>query len=185
MLASSYHDIEVNFSHDGQRLVFSSTRGGEEREIWTARADGTGARQLTRGLGWWQGSPSFSPDSRQVAFDSRHEDGSWGLFVVDADGGVPRPLTTDSGDENCPVWSPDGRWIYYTSDQKAGRNVWRIPAGGGRAEQLTTKGSGFRVRVSPDGRELLYSPPTVDPMAMLRCWRPLSRAALRDSYCHA
>ena len=70
VLASSYCDIEVNFSHDGQRLVFSSTRGGEEREIWTARADGTGARQLTRGLGWSQGSPSFSPDSRQVAFDS-------------------------------------------------------------------------------------------------------------------
>ena len=76
VLASSYIDIEVNFSHDGQRLVFSSTRGGEEREIWTARADGTGARQLTRGLGRSQGSPSFSPDSRQVAFDSAHEDGS-------------------------------------------------------------------------------------------------------------
>ncbi len=159
VLASSYADIEVNFSHDGQRLVFSSTRGGEEREIWTARADGTGARQLTRGLGWVQGSPSFSPDSRQVAFDSQHDDGSWSLFVVDADGGVPRRLTTESGNENCPVWSPDGRWIYYTSDQKAGRNVWRIPAGGGRAEQLTTGGSSFRVRVSPDGRELLYSPP--------------------------
>ena len=78
---------------------------------------------------------------------------------MDADGGVPRRLTTESGNENYPVWSPDGRWIYYTSDQKAGRNVWRIPAGGGRAEQLTTGGSSFRVRVSPDGRELLYSPP--------------------------
>ena len=31
VLASSYLDIEVSFSHDGQRLVFSSTRGGEER----------------------------------------------------------------------------------------------------------------------------------------------------------
>jgi dipeptidyl aminopeptidase/acylaminoacyl peptidase len=78
---------------------------------------------------------------------------------VDADGGVPRQLTTDPGDENQPVWSPDGRWIYYTSDQKAGRNVWRIPAAGGRAEQVTTAGSGYHVSVSPDGSELLYTTP--------------------------
>ena len=157
VLASSYWDINVSFSNDGQRLVFSSSRAGEGMEIWTASADGTGARQLTRGPGRWQGSPSFAPDSRQVAFDSRHEDGSFSIFVVDADGGMPRRLTTEAGDENRPVWSPDGRWIYYTSDQKAGRNVWRIPAGGGRPEQLTTGGSGYQVRVSPDGRELLYS----------------------------
>jgi Tol biopolymer transport system component len=159
VLASPYWDIDVQFSPDGQRLVFASQRSGEGMEIWSARADGTGARQLTRGPGTWQGSPSFSPDGRQVAFDSLHDDGSFSIFVVDADGGVPRQLSTDRGDENHPVWSPDGHWIYYTSDQKAGRNVWRIPAAGGRAEQMTKGGSGYRVRVSPDGRELLHSPP--------------------------
>ena len=197
VLASSYWDIDVDFSHDGQRLVFSSSRAGEGQELWTARADGTGARQLTRGPGTWQGSPSFSPDSRQVAFDSLHEDGSWSLFVVDADGGVPRPLTTDSGDESMPVWSPDGRWIYYTSDQKkAGRNVWRIPAAGGRAEQVTTGGSGLRVRVSPDGHQLLYSPPAVAgnapllaipaaggaPRQVLPCVRSFSTSAVGVYY---
>ena len=175
----------MSFSHDGQRLVFSSARGGEEREIWTARADGTGARQLTRGLGRSQGSPSFSPDSRQVAFDSGHEDGSWSLYVVDADGGVSRRLTTESGDENCPVWSPDGRWIYYTSDQKAGRNVWRIPAGGGRAEQLTTGGSSFASGCLPMGVSCSIRLRPWQPMARLRCWPPLSPAALRDSCCRA
>jgi WD40 repeat protein len=159
VLASPYWDVDVQFSPDGQRLVFASQRSGEGMEIWSARADGTGARQLTRGPGTWQGSPSFSPDGRQVAFDSLHEDGTASIFVVDADGGVPRQLTSDTGDENKPVWSPDGHWIYYTSDQKAGRNVWRIPAAGGRAEQVTTGGSTYTVRVSPDGRELLYSPP--------------------------
>jgi Tol biopolymer transport system component len=103
VLASSYWDMAVDFSHDGQRLVFCSSRGGEGMEIWTARADGTGARQLTRGPGRWQGSPSFSPDGRQVVFNSQHEDGTWSLFLVDADGGVPRQLTTDPGDEDAPV----------------------------------------------------------------------------------
>ena len=158
VLASSFWDVDVQFSPDGQRLVFGSSRAGAGFEIWTARQDGTGARQLLRGPGNWQGSPSFSPDGRRVAFDSRQDDGSWRIFVVDADGGVPRLLTTEAGDENQPEWSRDGRWIYYTSDQKAGRNVWRISAAGGRAEQLTTSGTGYRVRVSPDGRDLLYTP---------------------------
>jgi Tol biopolymer transport system component len=158
VLASSFWDIDVQFSPDGQRLVFGSSRAGAGPEIWTARADGTGARQLLRGPGNWQGSPSFSPDGRQLAFDSRQDDGSWSTFVVDADGGVPRRLTTEAGDEHQPEWSRDGRWIYYTSDRKAGRNVWRISAAGGRAEQLTTSGTGYRVRVSPDGRDLLYTP---------------------------
>jgi Tol biopolymer transport system component len=158
VLASSFWDIDVEFSPDGHRLVFASSRAGAGMEIWTARADGTGARQLLHGPGSWQGSPSFSPDGRRVAFDSRQDDGSWSIFVVDGDGGVPRLLTTDVGDEHQPVWSRDGRWIYYTSDQKAVRNVWRISSAGGRGEQLTTSGTGYRVQVSPDGRELLYTP---------------------------
>ena len=193
VLASSYWDLTVDFSHDGQRLVFPSSRGGEGMEIWTARADGTGARQLTRGPGRWQGSPSFSPDGRQVVFNSQHEDGTWSLFLVDADGGIPRQLTTDPGDEDTPVWSPDGRWIYYTSHQKAGRNVWRIPPSGGRSEQLTTGGSGYGVRVSPDGRELLYTPPNPEgperpllaapitggaPRRLLPCARSFSTSAV-------
>jgi Tol biopolymer transport system component len=160
VVASSYWDFAVSFSPDGRRLAFSSSRAGEGTvDIWTARADGTGARQLTRRPGAWQGSPSFSPDGREVVFNSRHEDGTWSLFVVDADGGVPRRLTFDAGDEDTPVWSPDGHWIYYTSDQKAGRNVWRIPVTGGRAEQLTTRGANYGITVSPDRRELLYKTP--------------------------
>jgi Tol biopolymer transport system component len=177
VLASSYWDFAVRFSPDGHRIVFASSRAGEGVEIWTASADGTGARRLVRGPGDFQGSPSFSPDGRFVAFESRHDDGSWSIFVVDAEGGVPRRLTADPGDENRPEWSPDGRWVYYTSDQMTGRNVWRIPAAGGHAEQLTTGGSGHRVMVSPDGRELLYAFPNEGNGPLLAA--PLAGGAAR------
>src|SRR6185295_9179249 len=74
VLASSFWDSDVQFSADGRRMVFASSRAGAGLEIWTARADGTGARQLVHGPGDWQGSPSFSPDGRQVAFDSYGSD---------------------------------------------------------------------------------------------------------------
>ena len=37
--------------------------------------------------------------------------------MIDADGGPPRRLTTQAGDERVPIWSRDGRWIYFTSEQ--------------------------------------------------------------------
>jgi Tol biopolymer transport system component/predicted Ser/Thr protein kinase len=161
VLASSAQDIDTQFSPDGQRLAFTSTRaGGEGMEIWTARADGTGARQLVQGSGSYQGGPAWSPDGRKIAFDYQHDDGSWSIFVVDADGGAPRQLTTDRGDENLPIWSRDGQWVYYTSDQKMGRNVWRIPATGGRSEQITSSGSRYRSTLSPDGTEVYFQPQT-------------------------
>ncbi len=160
ILTSSGSDFDVQFSPDGRRLAFTSTRQGEGLHIWTARFDGTGARQLVQGTGRTQGSPAWSPDGRQIAFDYRQDDGSWSIFVVDADGGAPRPLTTEPGDENIPAWSRDGRWVYYTSEQKAGRNVWRVSAGAGHPQQITTGGSRYRVAISPDGREVLFQPRT-------------------------
>jgi eukaryotic-like serine/threonine-protein kinase len=166
VLASSAWDFDVQFSPDGQRLAFASSRSGEGVQIWTARADGSGAQQLARGPGT-QGTPAWSPDARRIAFDSRHDDGTWSIFVVDADGGAPRQLTSEPGDENSPSWSRDGRWVYYTSDQHAGRNVWRIPAAGGPAERITAGGSGYRAVLSPDGTDILYWPRTDGPAPVL------------------
>jgi eukaryotic-like serine/threonine-protein kinase len=167
VLASSAWDFDVQFSPDGRRLAFTSTRLGDGAQIWTARADGSGARQLVQGRGKWQGSPAWSPDGRQIAFDYRQDNGSWSLFVVDADGGAPRQLTMDAGDENVPTWSRDGQWVYYTSDQKVGRNVWRIPAQGGRPQQITSTGSLYRAVPSPDGTEIFFQPRTGGPASSL------------------
>ena len=49
--ASSFDDFLARFSPDGRQIVFCSTRSGESFELWIASADGSGARQLTRGLG--------------------------------------------------------------------------------------------------------------------------------------
>jgi Tol biopolymer transport system component len=100
------------------------------------------------------GSPRWSPDGQRVAFDSRRE-GNGDIYVVDAEGGSPRRITTGVSEDVRPSWSRDGRWIYFGSDLTGAWQVWKVPAGGGPAVQVTRRG-GFEVIESPDGNFLYY-----------------------------
>jgi serine/threonine protein kinase len=159
VLASTLWDYHPQFSPNGERLVFSSSRSGESVEIWLAARDGSGAHQLTRGPGLLQGSPAWSPDGSRIAFDS-NAGGSWNIWVISPDGGAPRRLTTDPGDHTVPTWSHNGNWIYFSSLRDDARNIWRMPADGGPASQVTNGGSGSLALESEDGTELLYTSST-------------------------
>jgi eukaryotic-like serine/threonine-protein kinase len=133
-----------------------SDRSFPSDSVWYRRYPKSRFQQLTHGPGDWQGSPTWSPDGRPIAFDSRRDDGHTDLWVIDVDGGRPRQVTRDPGDENMPTWSRDGRWLHFSSNQGAGRDVWRVPASGGRPQRLTHGGSGLLARESPDGKSLIY-----------------------------
>jgi Tol biopolymer transport system component len=168
LLASSFDDHGGQFSHDGRHIVFASGRSGLGIEIWVAAADGSNVQQLTHGPGPWQGSPDWSPDDRHIAYDSMAPDGRWHIWTIDADGGSPRQITTEPGEQNVPTWSSDGRWIYFSVDQGAGRQIWRVPAGGGRVEQITHDGSGYLAREAIDGLSLLYQAGGFSPLPLLK-----------------
>jgi eukaryotic-like serine/threonine-protein kinase len=157
LLTSSFLDWNPVFSPDGHRIAFSSGRAAETPEIWLASADGQGAYQLTHGPGLSQLYPAWSPDGRQIVFASTADDGHSHLWTIDATGGAPRQLTRDAGDQNAPVWSRDGRWIYFTADDGRGRDIWRIPAAGGSKMRVTHGGSSLVVQESADGRSLFYT----------------------------
>ena len=155
VLVSSFWDIQPQFSRDGTKLAFASSRSGEALDIWLAAADGSNAHQLTQGPGSWQGSPSWSPDGRQIAFDSRGADDHQSIWIIDAEGGGPRRITNGPGDQRMPTWSPDG-WIYFAWDQGQRPDVWRVRETGGSPEPVTRDGSAFSALVSMDGKELIY-----------------------------
>ncbi|HEX9092574.1 MAG TPA: hypothetical protein VF902_01195, partial [Coriobacteriia bacterium] len=71
------------------------------------------------------------------------------------DGGVPRRLTQDPGDENAPSWSRDGRFVYFFVGEDDGPEVWRVPADGGPVERVT-HGGGCLAQESLDGQTLFY-----------------------------
>ncbi len=166
VVASASWDWEPDLSPEGDRLVWTSQRGGDAGEIWLSRADGRDQVQLTHGPGLRQSSPRWSPDGRRVAFDSFSESDGWDVWTVDADGGPPHRVTSSPGRDNLPSWSHDGRYLYFTSDRTGTPTVWRIPAAGGSEEQLTHKGGG-RSAEAPDGRTLYFQASSFLPSPLM------------------
>jgi Tol biopolymer transport system component len=142
-----------------------------------AKDDGSDVQLVTRGPAHVQGSPSWSPDGRRVVFDSFADDYQWHIWSVDAEGGTPRRLTTQAGNENVPTWSRDGRYIYFSADRGSGRDIWRVLASGGIPERLTRGVKGFFACESADGKSLLFQPEDADTSLMVM---PLSGGEVRE-----
>ena len=93
-------------------------------------------------------APRWAPDGKSIGFSSDAE-GHSDVYVVDAEGGAPRRLTSDPSDEAGPAWSRNGEWIYFVSDWSGDDQNFKMPAGGGPA-QVVTAGRGISME-SPDG----------------------------------
>ena len=87
------------------------------------------------------------------------------LMVVDAAGGVPRQLTRVSFNVGSPVWSRDGRVIFFTGDEREddeldtenSGDIWAVDTRGGTVRRLTSNpGTESAPALSPDGRYLAY-----------------------------
>jgi dipeptidyl aminopeptidase/acylaminoacyl peptidase len=113
-------------------------------------------------LGASSGTPRCSPDGRQIAFDSR-QGGHSDIYVINAEGGSARRVTTEPFENNLPQWSRDGRWIYYSSNQTGTWQIWKVPAQGGQAEQVT-KQQGLVAFESVDGKFLYYMKDRAGPI---------------------
>jgi TolB protein len=94
----------------GGTLVFSSLRGGAWT-LWTCRADGQGAKQLTDGKAGEDADPQWSPDGKRVAF-TRLRDGIPSVWTMAADGSGAQRVC--EGQQ--PSWAPDGKGLLFCRD---------------------------------------------------------------------
>ncbi len=164
LISSTRFDLAPQYSPDGNRIVFISSRSGYH-EAWICKADGSEATQLTSMRARVTGAPHWSPDGQQIVFDSNAE-GQFEVYVVDAGGGRPRRLTSHPADDAVASFSRDGRWIYFASSRTDRFEIWKMPAAGGEPIQLTKNGGWWGLE-SPDAK-YLYFAPNPDESSLLR-----------------
>jgi Tol biopolymer transport system component/DNA-binding winged helix-turn-helix (wHTH) protein len=165
LIASTFDDHNPDFSADGTRITFTSTRSGTE-EIWVANADGSEATQMTSVGGANTSNSRWSRDGRTILFNSRRS-GSSDLYVLDVATRSVQRLTDDPSDEYEPRWSRDGNWIYFVSTRSGRPEVWKTPSGGRPAVQVTRQG-GLAAFESADGRWLYYAKDMARPTSIWR-----------------
>ena len=157
LIASTQNDGNAQFSPDGRQLAFNSDRSGHF-EVYLCDIDGTHQRVLTSSPpNKRAGSPSWSPDGKQIAFDlfAGDKGGIKGdIYTISVDGGQPRPIAT-GGSSSVPSWSRDGKWIYFNSERTGITEVWKSPAEGGDAVQVTRQGGSY-AQESIDGKYVYF-----------------------------
>ncbi len=79
--------------------------------------------------------------------------------------GTTQQLTFNKASDYSPVWSPDGRFIYFVSTRKEGAQLWKMSSSGGEAQKMTSFSTGINSpEVLPDGSAILFES-TVFPEA--------------------
>jgi Tol biopolymer transport system component/DNA-binding winged helix-turn-helix (wHTH) protein len=162
---SSLNDDSPQFSQDGTRIAFSSSRSGSY-EIWTADAEGKNVSQLTFFGEELDGTPRWSPDGRRIVFGRRPGTPAQ-VWLMDADGRNQHALISTDDDNDVPSWSRDGRSIYFASWRSGDFALWKQPLApdlgsvGGKPVQLSRFG-GFSGFESYDGKTVYFTRRDVD-----------------------
>ena len=170
----SGHDIVTGWTPDGKNVVFTSTRGTgypSQQEVFTVPVEGGTEKRLNL---FEAKEAHFAPTGDKLAFV--RGPGTWyrrgyrgssndDIYLAAADGSATKRLTTHNGQDTAPMWSQDGKTLYYVTDngfKKGCANIVAQPveglAAGGPAKPVTEHADDMvrRARISGNGEWIVY-----------------------------
>ena len=169
-------DMQPRFSPNGEWIAFTSDRAGGDN-IWIMRRDGSDKQQVTKEEFRLLNQPAWSPDGEFLVarkhFTSRRSLGAGEIWLYHRSGGSGLQLNerpNDQKDLGEPIFSPDGRYVYYSRDSTPGQffeyskdsngqiyTVHRIDRESGENTTfLSGPGGAIRPTPSPDGKWMAF-----------------------------
>jgi eukaryotic-like serine/threonine-protein kinase len=142
---------------DGRRLTYRSWKTGT-MTMWWMPADRSGEPEILTRIGSMQSPESWAPDGRTLAFTQMDDPESGSdIYALSIDGNrTPRALIRTKFSEGSPKFSPDGRWLAYSSNESGRPEVYATEfPGPGRKIHVSTDGGTDPVW-RRDGKELYY-----------------------------
>ena len=169
-LASNKSNGRIAFSvSDAGVLVYRPARAGLANPVEVRWFDRAGKPLETLGPPGTYGGLSMSPDDRTLAVMQTRSQEIW---LLDVARGTPQQLRVGAGlGRYNPVWSPDGKWLAYSVEPKAGDAAMyaKPTSGSGRDMPLATSNdTSYPLSWSPDNRFILYG--VVDPKTGWDVW---------------
>jgi Tol biopolymer transport system component len=149
------------WSPDGSRVVYTSLRKGSY-DLYVKNASGAGSANLLVHSGDQKIAADWSRDGRYVAFNQADSSGKtkFDIWVVPMFGDhKPFPYLQTPFNEDNAMFSPDGHWMAYDSDQSGSFEVYLSPFPAGGSKWQVSQGGGVQPIWSRDGSKLYYAAP--------------------------
>jgi Tol biopolymer transport system component len=144
------------WSPDGNNIVFTSNREGVSN-LYLKSASGVGTEEALLKSDENKTADDWSADGKFIVYESRNQQTKLDLWILPMSGDrKPVPFLQTVFNEQQARFSPDGKWIAYTSDESGSPEVYvrTFPASGGKWRVSTNGGAEPQWR--RDGKELFY-----------------------------
>jgi dipeptidyl aminopeptidase/acylaminoacyl peptidase len=148
------------WSPDGARLAYASDRGGEFRS-YARLVSGVGSEDsLGHQPGGNEGPTDWSRDGHWILTAAASPSNRWDIWMMSAEPGAKPALWLRTPFvERDARFSPDGRWVAYTSNESGHPEVYARPASGSNGKWQVSNAGGSSPHWRRDGKELFYQTP--------------------------
>ena len=144
------------WSPDGKHLVYTAERGGPPNLFWKP-VNGTGPEERLATGASTQYATGWSHDGRFLAFHQANDEGNTDIWILPMEGDrKPRRFLGTKFDESFASFSPDGRWLAYTSNESGQSEVYVTAFPSGEGKWQVSIDGGMYPKWTKGGSEMIY-----------------------------